>query len=355
MKLCTPYLIIRQKRLARFRASSRMRLVSKRRLSSNEAYVRPGESIIAPTIITLDRPDGIHMVKFLRAIANTVLNSEKSTRLDFRNTKTIHVSGAILLFAELDRIISLSTLHKPITITEPRQSRPRQVLKQIGILQLTGDTSDVIPVRDDVVFWKSTKGYNQTGDALGPILEFVADRANRDHVKQVELSGIWRGVSEAVANTVDHAYILPRGDGFSGLSDTKWWMFTQIRNQYFSAAVCDLGCGYSDTINLTLPEEFRALWQQLLPGINKDVVAIQTAMEYGRSGTHANNRGKGSRDALSILKKHGTGWLQILSNGGWLKLEYSNGVETKIESGEIGIDIRGTIIWWTLPLQGVTT
>lgn len=350
MKLCTPQLILRNKRLARYRADEKKRLFRRKRKQAT-GYVRPGKEIIAPIKFNLTRPDASEVVRFLQAVAQTVLKNGKPTRLNFKNTRSFHVAGTVLLFAELDRIIKLSELAKPVTIIEPRHRRPREVLKQIGIHQLTGDKSDTIPTREDVVFWKTTKGATQSGNVLGPILEFVAERANREHVRQVEVSGIWRGVSEAVSNTVDHAYEKPRSDGFTGLDDTKWWMFTQLRDQYFTAAVCDLGCGYRSTIDLTIPEAFRAAWKKIMSGKNQDAIAVQTAMEYGRSGTHQSNRGKGSRDALAVLEKHGEGTLCILSNTGWVKFVYSDGVEIRNESEKIGIDIKGTIIWWILPLK----
>lgn len=352
MKKCTPELVLRNKRIVRYRETARAKNAKKHRTNSSTAYVRPGELIVAPKIINLAKPNGVELVKFLRAVSNTVLNMKMAIRLDFRNTQSLYVAGAILLFAEIDRITNLSELNKPVTILEPRLKRPREVLKQIGIYQLTGDSSDVVPEREDVVFWKATKGSTQSGDALGSILECVAERVNRDHIKKVELSGIWRGVSEAVANTVDHAYEKPRKDGFAGLEGTKWWMFTQLRDDTFTAAVCDLGCGYSETVNLTLPEAFISHWRKLLLGKNRDSIAIQTAMEYGRSGTHETNRGKGSRDALSVLQKHGDGTLHVLSNAGWVMFEYKDGAEVRVESGDIGIYMRGTILWWNLPLKG---
>jgi hypothetical protein len=350
MKLCTPYLIQRNKRLARFRLSERNRLIkkSKQHLSG---YVRPGKEIIAPKTFTLNRPNAVEVVRFLEAVSLTVLKLRKPTVLNFKDTETFHVSGTILLFAELDRIISLSDLPKPITIIEPYKRRPREVLKQIGVYQLTGDNSDIVPEKEDVVFWKATKGSTQSGDVLGPILEFVTERANREHVEQVEVSGVWRGISEAVANTVEHAYEKPRSDGFTGLEKTKWWMFTQVRDQYFSTAVCDLGCGYRRTIGLNIPEKFRAEWLDILAGKNRDSTAIQTAMEYGRSGTRQSYRGKGSRDALAVLEKHGNGTLTILSNTGWVEFTFAEGTLTRNNLGKIGVDIGGTIVWWRLPLK----
>ena len=349
MKRPTPYLRQRLIRLSNYSKSRRIGRVSKNKTNSN-FHIAPKEVIKAPNRFCLTRGLGVEVVKFLKAVANRVLHMEKPVKLNFRDTEAFYVPGAIFLFSELDRIISLSNIPKPISIIDPYRRRPREVLKQIQIHQLTGDRSEVVPIRDDVVFWKATKGSDQSGDDLGPILEFVTERANEKHVKQVEISGIWRGVSEAVANVVDHAYESPRKDGFKGLKETKWWMFTQIREQRFTAAVCDLGCGYRSTINRNIPEKFIATFKELFNLQNKDAAAIKVAMEYGRSRTRQDNRGKGSRDALSVLTKHGQGELTILSNSGFVHYRVSGGKE-KVFMDDIGIDIGGTVIWWQLPLQ----
>jgi hypothetical protein len=351
MKRPTQELRIRLLRLARYRINERLKRKARLYSPKKNRYVPPGELIKAPTRFNLTLGAGADVVKFLRAVAHTVLKMHKQVRLDFKRTDSFQVPGAILLFAEINRIVALSDLTKPITIIDPMYRRPREVLKQIEIHRLTGDSCDVVPTRDDVVFWKATRGATQSGEDLGPILEFVAERANKRHTRQVELSGIWRGVSEAVANVVDHAYSKPREDGFNGLDETKWWMFTQIRDQRFTAAVCDLGCGYRATINQNIPERFRTRIAEIFAGHNRDSLAIQTAMEYGRSGTREGNRGKGSRDALSVLESHGNGQLYILSNTGWIQYHLNGGKQEKVEWGEIGIDIKGTIIWWNLPLR----
>lgn len=308
--------------------------------------------MFAPRHFNLTRGSGIEVVKFLRAVSTSVLKENRKVKLNFSYTEQFHVPGTILLFAELDRIISLSTLDKPVTIVPPFRRRPREVMKQIGIFGLTGDRSDVIPARDDVVYWKATKGATQSGDKYGSLVEAIAERANRDHVKQLEVGGLWRSVNEAIANSIDHAYKKPRVDGFSGLDGTKWWMFSQIKDGIFTLAVCDLGCGYRATIEETIPEIFIANLAAQLQGHNRDALAIATAMEYGRSGTHLNHRGKGSRDVLSLLQKHGDGVLVVLSKTGWMKYEYAQNELTSQQSGGIGIDIGGTILWWKLPLNG---
>lgn len=340
----------RQARLAHYRAVDRRKRFNRRRVAPENRYVPPGELLKAPRKIDLTRGSGKEVVKFLRAVAISVLKMGLMVRLDFKETLSFYPAGTILLLAELNRIVGLSTLAKPVTILDPKLRRAREVMKQIGIHEVTGDRCDVIPEREDVVYWKATKGADQSGDNLA-ILESVAERVNRLHARQLELSGAWRGVSEAVANSVEHAYKLPRDDGFTGLADTKWWMFTQLRDATFTMAVCDLGCGYRATIAQTLPEVFISEFAARFKGVNRDATAIHMAMEYGRTGTKRTERGKGSRDAISVVQKHGAGELLIFSNTGWIKYEFRDGKEYSTDHGEIEIDIRGTIIWWKLPLK----
>ena len=351
MKRPTLRLYERQARIAGYRFWEQQKRKNKRRIAPENRYIPPGEYIRAPKNFNLIRGSGLEVCKFLRAVSRSVLTNKQQVRLDFKRTEQFHVPGTILLFSELDRIISTSDLPKPISIIDPQKRRPREVLKQIGIHNLTGDSCDIVPQREDVVYWKATKGNTQSGDTFGNLVEVIADKANREHATKLEVSGLWRSVSEAVANSIDHAYKKIRYDGFDGLEQTKWWMFSQIKDDIFTLAVCDLGCGYRSTINESIPEKFIASIASSFTGVNRDALAIDTAMEYGRSGTNQSNRGKGSRDALSLLQKHGNGELVVLSNTGWMRYEYMNSQEVNKNDGGVGIDIGGTIVWWKLPLK----
>lgn len=338
-------------RLARYRSKERGLRCNKKRILPANRYVLPKERLKAPVQFDVTRGSGKEVAKFLRAIARAVLELKMSVKLDFRLTETFYPAGTILLFAEIDRIASISELSKPLTIINPTNRRAREVLKQIGLHDITQDQCNVVPERDDVVYWRATKGKDQSGSKLA-ILEVVAEKANKDHANQLELSGVWRGVSEAVANSVEHAYKVARRDGFTGLPDTRWWMFTQLREGTFTVAVCDLGCGYRATIGHTIPENFLSTIGATLKVLNRDAYAIETAMTYGRSGTKDSERGKGSRDAISVVVKHGDGMLMILSNTGWIRYIYKDGKQISTEEGDLGIDIKGTIVWWRLPLKG---
>lgn len=349
MKKPTPYLYRRQARLAVLRDRQRRRHAERQYVPPQNRFVRPGSTLMAPIKFDAIRSEGLEVLKFLRAMAHTVLKLKIPVILDFRRTTIFFPVTTIYLFAEIDRVVALSELDKPITIIDPRLRRPREVLKQIGIHEITGDNCDIIPEREDVVYWKATKGRDQSGTDLA-VLEVVAKRVNRDHAENLQLSGLWRGVSEAVGNSVEHAYKVPREDGFQGLDDTRWWMFTQLRSGTFTVAVCDLGCGYRKTIAETLPQKFVLDLAAAFKGTNADAVAILTAMEYGKTSTRLTERGKGSRDALSVLLKHGRGDLMIVSNTGWVQYTASGNNPLAETRGSLTIDIRGTIIWWKLPI-----
>lgn len=340
----------RQNRLSNYRISDRVRAKKRRYIKPHARYVSPGSCIKAPEVFYLTGQHGISFFKFLKAVARSVLEMEIPTKLDFRRTTDFQQDAAILLFADLDRISNLSKIKKPLTIINPIARRPREVLKQVGMHDITGDLCNVIPSRQDVVYWKSTKGLDQTGSNLA-VLEVVADHVNRDHANRLELRKLWRGVSEAVANSVDHAYTFPRDDGFNGLSTTRWWMFTQLRDGVFTVAVCDLGCGYGATIGHTIPEVFISNFKNILFNDNKDVFSISAALEYGRSGTKQSERGKGSRDAFSVIDGHGEGVFRIISNTGYVEYTFSNGKIIKNNSGGLEISIGGTIVMWKLPLK----
>lgn len=102
--------------------------------SDSRRYVHAHPRIKAPNAVISTKGDaGIELIKFLKAAARRVLVEQESVLLDPRDTASFNASGTILLYAELDRVISLATMHKPVTIRQPLRRKSREVLKQIGI------------------------------------------------------------------------------------------------------------------------------------------------------------------------------------------------------------------------------
>lgn len=349
MKRLTPQARLLSIRLARRRERRRTKRLRSRvvQVGYYFGHVRRGV-LRAPRRINVTYGADREVVAFVRAISRTVLTEKKPIVLDFRMTESFFPAGTLLLFAEIDRVISLSTIPKPITCRPPWHIRPREVLKQIGIFQLTGDSIDVVPVRKDVVFWKATKGKDQSGEQFGP---FLADAVDQVAADELQVGKLWPGISEAINNTIEHAYQGDRGDGFQHCSTARWWMFTQLRDRMFTAAICDLGVGYRRSTPKTLPAEFLDGLRAALSFEQIDCFAIKAAMEYGVSATGQKNRGKGSRDALSLLKEHGRGNLLILSNRGLVQYDLAPGQqEPLVRSTILSAETLSTIVWWRLPL-----
>ena len=132
-------------------------------------------------------------------------------------------------------------------------------------------------------------------------------------------------------------------------------MLTQVRDNTLTLAVCDLGCGYKLTIKQEIWEFIsKSLTGLLLGNQNEDTRAIRGAMEYGRSSTNKTERGKGSRDAMTLLESVGNikepSTLYVLSNKGYLIYSY-DGKETKLKSTDtLDFDSKGSIVWWNLQL-----
>ncbi len=306
-----------------------------------------------PTHFSLTR-SGKEISSLLFEIEKCVLRRGVAAKIDFKKTEMIHVEACILLFSEVERFISCASISKPITIIDPVRRRPREVLKQIGLHNLTGDSSDVVPERPDVVFWKATRGFDQSGSALGPMVKYVAATVNQTATQKVVQSGIWKGVSEAVTNSVDHAYKFPRKDGFVRLQGSRWTMFTQIKDGLLTIAVCDSGCGYSESVPKTIPEHIIGSLSALFTSkLSADSQAILLAMEYGRTSTGQAERGKGSRDALRVLTEHKRGEMFIYSNCGSVRYKF-NEASASPEYSAVSLDfyVSGTIIGWILPIEG---
>jgi hypothetical protein len=338
----------RRIRIARKRARRRNRKTVKRKVETR-AFPHERNLFTVPWRFDIGGPTGRQVRAFLDSVCLSVA-AGNHVRLDFRDTKIMYPAATILLYAEIDRLVTTSTLAKPITIVPPKSQRVREVLKQIGIYDLTKDASTTIPSRQDVVYWQQAKGKDQSGQNMR-VLEVVAERVKAEHGSNIILDSLWRGVSEAVSNSVEHAYKHPRRDGFQGLAETKWWVFTQVKDGIFFVVVCDLGCGYQATIGETISEKLIAEIASLFPGKNRDAIAIETAMAFGRSGTGEGNRGLGSRDAISVLERHRNGELAIMSNTGTVHYRYDGGILTQRNQSGLGFSINGTILWWKLPLK----
>ncbi len=292
------------------------------------------------------------LLEFIGKFRDKVLIHKKKVIIDFSNTKRMVVCGSLLFFSELHRIErELGSLNL-VSCISPKDETVSQVLKHLGILKMLNNNSSIIPKRSDVINWKTASGEITDATKVGQILE-EQSKLPKDKSKK-----LYRGVSEAMTNVSQHAYMNLRNDGAKIVGDKGWWMFCREEEDHISVAFCDLGVGIPITLPKTMEENkeeslFMTILQKLF-GSDKEKYSdgelIRAAIEIKRSRTQKRHRGKGLLDMIKAIETTQGGRLTILSNkGGYL---YNlNSTKPSEDIKNYKDSIFGTLIIWSLPIS----
>ncbi|MGZ0077106.1 hypothetical protein [Methylomonas sp. ZR1] len=323
----------RKRRRAKRKNESIRRLFPTKIPLSAQRLVAPAAfNIFEPAIRTI-------FLAFLRELRSFVLLKHQPVLIDFSSTKTMSTGGTLLFVAELRRIIRLTNNKIPIRCLPPRNTKAWQVLEQIGVLELLKCRKRVIPTDGDVVHWRFAWGNKVLGEEYDTILQHYDGKLTDGIAK-----GFYHGLTEAMTNSRQHAYIEPRQDGLHIFDEpTDWWMFSQEKDDMLTVVFCDLGIG----IPATLPIKKPHLWQKLMTmfGQVTDGQAILEAIADSKSRTGKSYRGKGLKQLLEVISASEKGILTVLSNRGCYR--YQSGLEFQQNYKD---SILGTLIAWQIPI-----
>jgi hypothetical protein len=260
--------------------------------------------------------------------------------LDFRHTTRMTVSGTLLLHAELHRLHRWFQDRVRLRIIRPLSNRASQVLQQVEIYSLAGMKHKDDLSREDVVHWKVAHGSSVDLERAEPVLEdFQGSMAESLN------SGIWRGLGEAITNSIHHAYGSARGDGIEPVDHvTDWWMFSQERDGKLTVAVCDLGVGIPATLPPTMRERVKAMAALSVTPTDSDLV--YAAIEESRTRTALPERGLGLGQIVNTVKLEPGGVVVIFSNRGRVTI-----ADNKTTRRNYELSILGTLIMWQVPLK----
>jgi len=299
------------------------------------------EVLLAPTQFDLlNKEYRQALLKFIRRMWQITYIDKNSLVIDFSATNKMISDGALLFRSELCLLLPNLGQNVAIKCKPPNNRKICQVLEQIGVFELLNYSSGIQPVDEDVIHWKIAQGACAEGEKYESIL------GDYDGVMPRELSeGFYVGVTEAMTNCAQHAYIEARMENchVEPIS-TKWWMFSQRKDEHLYVVFCDLGIG----IPRSLPIKKPSLFKSVLKLFNKvsDAVLIREAVKYSRSRTQQEHRGKGLKQFLSVLNNAPGGVLYIYSNKGC----YTTG-----SAGDRTLNFRdsiyGTMISWRIPLN----
>jgi hypothetical protein len=278
----------------------------------------------------------------VRRLAGAV--GHRQVVLDFSSTARMFPTGTLYLTAELDRLKRIWKSRFNVRLVFSENPIVNQVLFQVGIGALCGhDSVEEDQFDESVRHWRYATG-ERMNDAPGRALERFEGRLSDELA-----SGMWKGVSEAVVNSVQHAYLAPRQAGPERLRETRWWMFSHVRDNRLTVAVCDLGIGIPRSLPIVWGEGRIRKLLEAFGVLKPDLAAIRAALQIGATRTGQSNRGKGLPQIWQEMKEHGAAFVGLLSNRGLLTWDGTKQIEKAVEFDE---SMFGTMIFWTVPLDG---
>ncbi|MET3229985.1 UNVERIFIED_ORG: hypothetical protein ABIC54_002170 [Burkholderia sp. 1263] len=223
-----------------------------------------------------------------------------------------------------------------MSCTVPTNDKVAQVLQQLGVLALLGNHCPVQPKDDDVIHWRYAHGQKVEGEKYEDVLaDFDGE------IAPAMSERLFTGITEAMANVINHAYQFPREDGIRS-STSDWWMFSQEKEGILSVVFCDLGAGIPKTLKYKRPNVWKRIVKDRVSG---DAGVIGHALIDSVSRTKLTHRGKGLGQIVGLIDAVPGGRVKILSNKGLLQREAG---ETM--TGNYRDSIMGTIINWQIPL-----
>lgn len=275
-------------------------------------------------------------VLFLSRLRSMVLDGSRKIWIDFSETRKFGSGGAILFFAELSRLLE-NTPSLMIRGGLPRSNKAAQVLQQIGLSHLLKIKNNTECLDGDVVNWRAARGQGAIGEKYDEIMGYYDGR-----ITESLQSELYTGITEAMTNAHQHAYIEQRGDGISTPAGYKpWWMFSQEREGKLSVVFCDLGIGIPSSLPKTRPR----LWNLMERFGMSEGRRIEGAVRNSQTRTKKQHRGKGLRQIIQTISSCKGGKAIIMSNKGWYSMKAG-----KKDSGDFADSIMGTVIYWQMPL-----
>jgi len=282
----------------------------------------------------------IHDIK--KAVSS---ESVSSVLLDFSKVVKLYPSGTILLVSEIHRLLEYEPYRLKLKSTYPEDKIVEQFFQYVGLIDQLGLDSRLNDIDDEsVVNWLCVSGTEGNLDAIADELpDLLVEGAN-----QALRIAVTTGMAEAVANSAEHAYIIPRQDGVTRVAEKKWWAFAREKDDVFQVVICDLGAGIPKTVRKTWPEEAAKIAQKMVGKKLEDQVLIESALKVGRTRTEKGHRGKGLKDILRAVDSNSVGSIEIFSNRGLFAFD---GASRKSIKRSFKGSIYGTIVQWSIPIE----
>ncbi|MCK6417386.1 MAG: hypothetical protein L6Q57_00385 [Alphaproteobacteria bacterium] len=288
-------------------------------------------------------------IQFINEISESIFKQELFVFLDFSQCKKISSETCVVLAAEIERCTR--KIPRSVLGSYPQYAGVYHFLNELGFFHLLGirsskPTFDDLP-EVDVVRLQSGQD-NPEGLIKGIKELFYSADGIQPHSPY---SGkIYRALTEAMANAVEHAY----PDNFKKENTNTcmpiWWRagFKLNDKNTVLMILYDQGVGMPNTLKTNWKEKIEEL-ASTLAREPFDSEKLALAMEKGRSSTQVEGRGQGSYDIQKLIRESSRGTLSIFSYRG--KYIYHNDNQWHHES--LPLPLNGTLIVWQICLNAL--
>ncbi len=312
-------------------------------------------SVLCPPQIGLLGKYGPATFDFIAKIKSTAAKHGR-VKLGLQQLKKINADAMVLLQAEVTALLHNNV---GVTVIKPKTARERAVLSHTGFFALLGTTSKIkTEIYESVYRWQvecGNKGIE--GERISNMLESSLAFAQEVLIDDTLLFKIKTGISEAVSNTMLHAYIDERNGGFSlDTGQLKWWAFACFNKEdkSFTLISIDLGIGMARSIDEVYDDYRRKQqlksWAWLRDKISgkkdHEIIRLLAESNDNLSSTKETYRGLGLQtDIIGLSKNYPNIDIAIYSNKG-----YYSTFNDKTTSKELADNVNGTIVAWTIKL-----
>lgn len=330
----------KKQRIVEYFKSQRLASIIKRRKKTRKKRINKYDlhlalikkTIIAPENFGLtNEEDRDQLLLFLKKIDHCLKSGHK-VNISFERTKSLMPCGTLWATTKLENLIN--QYPNQITSNYPSDNIVEQLFQHIGLLEKLGKRHRKKEINaENVKHWHYVSGLS-TDD-----VKLFKNLLQSISLEEDTRSGLFDSMSEAVTNTIQHAY--------PTTSIKEWRMFAQVKDNRLTVAICDQGVGIPGS--LRKKPELKEWFASPIHHAQKryDTFLIKTAVESSRTQTKLPYRGKGLRDMLDLVKNGTVGGFLVLSAKGAFNYNAVSSIQTSLD---YKTSINGTIIEWQISL-----
>ncbi|MDU5166998.1 MAG: hypothetical protein E6224_00255 [Haemophilus parainfluenzae] len=303
----------------------------------------PEITIICPIIFTLSENDPISREESISFINQLEENFSKGRDLviDFRQTIEAYAESTLILFGQIHSMRYRNNYKKcrsKLTIIYPvKEQNPSGYMLFIstGLNKAIEASSEL-----DIIELTSRNNFYQSGDAnrlVGMMLNNW-EMISREEISSGQKFLLHQGVSEAILNVRNHAYIKSRALQ-NKIGQGRWYQCSwyQQSKRMFVFLIYDLGCG----ILGSYPESSL-----------DDKERLKQAMTEGFTRYNNRKRGKGSENIKQVISRAVENEsLTVYTDNLIYQYYYNNSTISDVcITSQVQTPIKGTLVAWTLTL-----